>query len=89
VALPVVRPPTWPATPAPAQSAPAGRSDARMAAQKAFFEAALAGKVAPAAVAELSQAARAAQAVRAVTATETQTAAERLPRPGSIIDIWV
>ena len=89
MALPVVRPPTWPAAPTPAPSAPADRSDARMAAQKAFFEAALAGKVAPFATAEPSRAARAAEAVRAVTATETQTAAERLPRPGSIIDIWV
>jgi hypothetical protein len=89
VALPVVRPPTWPAAPAPAPSAPAGRTDARMAAQKAFFEAALAGKVAGAGAAEPSRAARAAEAVRAVAATETQTAAERLPRPGSIIDIWV
>ena len=89
MALPVVRPPTWPTAPAAAPSAPAGRADARADAQRAFFEAALAGKVAPTASPEPSRAARAAEAVRAVPATETQTAADRLPRPGSIIDIWV
>ena len=89
MALPVVRPPTWPTARRPRPARSAGRADARAAAQRAFFEAALAGKVAPTASPEPSRAARAAEAVRAVTATETQTAADRLPRPGSIIDIWV
>ena len=76
---PVVRQPAWPTAPqAPAPGAPASRTDTRMAAQKAFFEAALAGK-----------APRAAEAVRAGASTEAQTASARLPKPGSIIDIWV
>jgi hypothetical protein len=78
VALPpVVRPPvSAPATPAAQPS----RAD-RVAAQRAFFEAALAGKAPPA-----PRSVRAAEAVRAVAAVE---ASDRLAPPGSIIDIWV
>jgi hypothetical protein len=57
-----------------------------MAAQKAFFEAALAGKPAP--VTEVA-ASRAAAAARAVASAEATANAVRLPKPGSIIDIWV
>jgi hypothetical protein len=93
MALPV-RPPSWPA--APAQVRPAnvqpGRNDARVAAQKAFFDAALAGKTAAAASAEPEaqspRAARAAEAVRSVAATEAR-ATDRLPPPGSIVNILV
>ena len=88
MALPV-RPAVWP--PAPADVRP-GRNDARLAAQEAFFEAALAGQ--PAAAAKVaapqeSPRASAAQAVRAAGKVEADTAAAQLPRPGSIVDIWV
>lgn len=93
MALPVrpqdVRPQVWPQTPGPIQP---GRNDARAAAQKAFFDAALAGSANP----TMAQAARddaapkltAAQAVRSVAATEAR-AADRLPPPGSIVNILV
>jgi hypothetical protein len=84
-----VRPPVWP--PAPNDIKP-GRNDVRAAAQKAFFEAALAGKPKP----TMAQASRddgppratAAQAVRSVAATEAR-ATDRLPPPGSIVNILV
>jgi hypothetical protein len=84
-----IRPPAWP--PAPSNIQP-GRNDARVSAQKAFFEAALAGRPNP----TLAQEARddaaprasAAQAVRTVAATEAR-AADRLPPPGSIVNILV
>jgi hypothetical protein len=92
MALPV-RPQVWPQAPSNAQGAvqPA-RNDARSAAQKAFFDAALAGKSNPTA----AQAARddaaprasAAEAVRSVAATEAR-ATDRLPPPGSIVTILV
>ena len=91
-ALPV-RPPVWPPAPANAAASPGasapGRADARLSAQKAFFEAALAGKVPPSAPAADAPRASAAQAVRAATQIEADTAADKLPRPGSLIDIWV
>ena len=83
---PVVRSPQWPVAPQPGANTPAPQADARKAAQKAFFEAALAGKAPPATAARID---RAAEAVRAVSQTEAQTTAARLPKPGSIIDIWV
>jgi hypothetical protein len=84
-----IRPPVWP--PAPSNIQP-GRNDARVAAQKAFFEAALSGRPNP----TLAQEARddaaprasAAQAARSVAATEAR-AADRLPPPGSIVNILV
>ena len=87
MALPV-RPAVWP--PAPADVRP-GRNDARLAAQKAFFEAAMAGQAnaAPKAAATEAPRASAAQAVRAAGKVEADTAADRLPKSGSIIDIWV
>ena len=92
MALPVrpeIRPQVWP--PAPGNIQP-GRNDARATAQKAFFEAALAGRPNP----TMAQAARddaapkatAAQAVRTVAATEAR-ASDRLPPPGSIVNILV
>lgn len=94
-----VRPPVWPQaqlaaqTSVQAQGVRPGRNDARLAAQKAFFEAALAGKPAPAAAAEPSPqrsapAASPLQAARAAAATEAR-AADRLPPPGSVINILV
>lgn len=83
-----VRPPVWP----PAPQVQPGRNDARLAAQKAFFEAALAGQPKPAASAQPdpapTRAASPAQAVRSVAATEAR-AADRLPPPGSIVNILV
>ena len=92
MALPVrpeARPQVWP--PAPTDIRP-GRNDARAAAQKAFFEAALAGKSNP----TMAQASRddsgpkatAAQAARTVAANEAR-ASDRLPPPGSIVNILV
>jgi hypothetical protein len=91
-----VRPHTWPAVPA---NTPATRNDAKTAAQKAFFEAALAGKVSPS-VAQAAQSAgqagpqaqkptaSPAQAVRSVAAAEAR-ATDRLPPPGSLVNILV
>jgi hypothetical protein len=92
MALPVrpqAQPQVWP--PAPGNIQP-GRNDARATAQKAFFEAALAGRPNPA----MAQASRddgppkatAAQAARSVAAAEAR-ATDRFPPPGSIVDILV
>lgn len=83
MALPV-RPPSWPVVQPQAQPV---RPDARLTAQKAFFEAALAGKVAPQ-LAQPEQTATAAPRPRA-TAIAEPGAGDSIPRPGSIIDIWV
>jgi len=86
-----IRPPVWP----PAPHIQPGRADRGLSAQKAFFEAALAGKPPPisaqAAAASTADAPRAApaQAIRAATQVEANTAADKLPRPGSIVDIYV
>lgn len=83
-----VRPPVWP----PAPSIQPGRTDARLTAQKAFFEAARAAQattVAKAADIGPSPRAGAAQATKPVAQTAADAAAERLPRPGSILDIRV
>jgi len=86
-----IRPPVWP--PAPIDIRP-GRNDVRQAAQKAFFEAALAGAPKPSASAARSASSEAApraspaQAVRSVAATAA-SAADRLPPPGSIVNILV
>jgi len=97
MALPV-RPPVWPAAPTGGQPAkvPPAAADARAAAQKAFFDAALAGRTttATAQAAQSNDAASArptqsaAQAVRAVAAAEAR-AADRLPPPGSLVNILV
>jgi hypothetical protein len=96
MALPPVRPQVWP--PAQTDIRP-GRNDTRAAAQKAFFEAAM-GRAAGAATQTTAQAAAAAdpqpqrptaspaQAVRSVAAAEAR-ATDRLPPPGSIINILV
>jgi hypothetical protein len=84
-----IRPPVWPTVPANTQPV---RGDARAAAQKAFFDAALAGKTATAAQVADDAPARptqpAAQAVRSVAAAEAR-ATDRLPPPGSLLDILV
>jgi len=84
-----IRPPVWP--PAQTDLRP-GRNDTRMAAQKAFFEAALAGKPSPAAATTSAQPrapiASPAQAAPSFAATEAR-AADRLPPPGSIVNILV
>jgi hypothetical protein len=87
-----IRPPVWP--PAQTDLKP-GRNDARMAAQKAFFEAALAGKstatISAAAASSAPPAASGAtpaQAAPSFAATEAR-AADRLPPPGSIVNILV
>jgi len=82
-----VRPSVWP--PAPSNIQP-GRNDARATAQKAFFEAALAGKPAPPPETEVGGPPRAtaAQAVRSASAVEAR-ATDRIPPPGSIVDILV
>ena len=85
-----IRPPAWPTVPANTQPV---RGDARAAAQKAFFEAALAGR-ATATAAQVADEAparptqSAAQAVKSVAAAEAR-AADRLPPPGSLINILV
>jgi hypothetical protein len=88
-----IRPPVWP--PAPSDIRP-GRNDARATAQKAFFEAALAGapkpqisaSAAPAQDARAAPTASPAQAIRSATAIEA-AAADRFPPPGSIVNILV
>ena len=91
-----VRPQVWPQaqTSVQASNVRPGRNDARLSAQKAFFEAALAGaKPASAAAAEPERqraqpTATPFQATRAAAATEAR-AADRLPPPGSIVNILV
>jgi hypothetical protein len=89
-----VRPPVWPPAQVTVQAGniQPGRNDVRATAQKAFFEAALAGKPKPitaqAAQVDGPPRATAAQAVRSVAATEAR-AADRLPPPGSLVNILV
>jgi hypothetical protein len=84
-----IRPPVWP--PAQTDLRP-GRNDTRMAAQKAFFEAALAGKPNPAASTTSTQLtapiASPAQAAPSFAAVEAR-AADRVPPPGSLLNILV
>ena len=87
-----IRPPVWPL--APTSVAPAkfelGRADARLTAQKAFFEAALAGKAEAATAADPQPAPRAApaQAAKAAAAADARVQ-DRLPPPGSVLNIVV
>jgi hypothetical protein len=83
-----IRPPVWP--PAQTDLKP-GRNDTRMAAQKAFFEAALAGKPVPAAVTSAQPTAPRASPAQAAPsfAASGARAADRLPPPGSIVNILV
>jgi hypothetical protein len=91
-----VRPQVWPQaqTSVQASNIRPGRNDARLSAQKAFFEAALAGAKPAAAAAAEPERARAPptatpfQATRAAAATEAR-AADKLPPPGSIVNILV
>jgi hypothetical protein len=94
-----IRPPVWPQSQALVQTGVQtggvrpGRNDVRLTAQKAFFEAALAGKPAVAA-AEPAQAQTAGprasptQAARSAAPAEA-SAPDRLPPPGSIVNILV
>lgn len=80
-----VRPPLFP----PVAPAAGGRADpAKLAAQKAFFEAAL-GKTAVAAPPSLSPNAPAPVAAAARTPDQTSAAQTRILRPGSLLDIRV
>jgi hypothetical protein len=94
-----IRPPAWPPavsnapTSVQAANVRPGRNDARLVAQKAFFEAALAGKPAGASAAppepeRADPAATPLQATRAAAAAEAR-AADRLPPPGSLVNILV
>jgi hypothetical protein len=94
-----IRPPVWPQSQALIQTSVQiggvrpGRNDVRQTAQKAFFEAALAGKSAAAAAEpapDQTAGPRASplQATRSVAATEAR-GADRLPPPGSIVNILV
>jgi hypothetical protein len=89
MALPPVRLQVWPTAPGAIQP---GRNDARAAAQKAFFEAALsgqAGKTAAQAEAQPDRpTASASQGARSAAAAEAR-ATDRVPPPGSIINILV
>jgi hypothetical protein len=76
-----IRPPVWP--PAPAFSP--GRTDTRLTAQKAFFQAARAGQAAAGAAPLPASAAP----TKAAMPTSADAPPDRLPRPGSIIDILV
>ena len=82
MALPV-RPPSWPVVQPQAQPV---RADARISAQKAFFEAALAGKVAPQTV-QLEE--TPVPRPRAAAPSPGRDPGDKIPRPGSIVDIWV
>ncbi|HEY3799318.1 MAG TPA: hypothetical protein VGL58_13290 [Caulobacteraceae bacterium] len=93
MASPPIQRPSWAVVPPQTPAVTPARPDPRAAAQRAFFEAALAGRTATAAnettAAEAAAPrASAAQATRAVAATEAR-ADDKLPRPGSIIDIYV
>jgi hypothetical protein len=86
-----IRPAGYPAQP------PAGpQTDAaKLAAQKAFFEAAM-GRAAPAATArptaapaQVSAVAVAPQPVRAAPSAQAADSAPKVPRPGSLLDIRV
>jgi len=89
MALPPVRPQVWP--PAPSDIRP-GRNDVRAAAQKAFFDAALSGQggkvVAQAEARPDRPTASASEGARSAAAAEAR-ATDRLPPPGSIINILV
>jgi hypothetical protein len=87
MALPI-RPSVWP--PAPVNIQP-GRNHVRRTAQKAFFEAALAGQASAAPKVAASDAPRASapRDVRAAANVEASAADAKIPRPGSIVDIWV
>lgn len=89
-----IRPPVWPQSQALVQTGGVrpGRNDVRLTAQKAFFDAALAGKPAVAAAAPAPERAaepRASPMQAARSAAAEARGADRLPPPGSILDILV
>ena len=85
-----IRPPVWPLAPATVAPARLGRADARLTAQKAFFEAALAGKTEAATPPDARPAPRAApaEAAKAVAAADARVQ-DHLPPPGSVLNIVV
>ena len=87
MAVQPIRQAAWPTAPA---NIPPTRADARLTAQKAFFEAALTGNATPAADVAPSASPRAgpAQGARAVAEAEAR-AQDRLPPPGSLLNILV
>ena len=80
---PIQRPPVWP--PATTTVQP-GRADARLTAQKAIFDAAMAGKKAAPPPPEFDPAP--ATPMRTAPRRETP-AGDNLPRPGTYLDIRV
>ncbi len=87
-----VRPPVWPTVQQPVSG---GANNARTAAQKAFFEAALGGAARPQAAAPQAPAVRAetmpqpaAERVRSTFVHPTEQP-QKILRPGSLIDIKV
>jgi len=78
-----IRAPQWPAVRTP--SAPPAKADARTEAQRAFFQAALAGQTATASEAPRAAAARAPD----LRIQMPEAPPEKILRPGSIIDIKV
>ncbi len=85
-----IRPPVWPLAPTNGAPAKLGRADVRLTAQKAFFEAALAGKAEAATPSDARPAPRVApaQAASAVAAADARVQ-DRLPPPGSVLNIVV
>ncbi|MFI4976442.1 MAG: hypothetical protein ACHP84_18050 [Caulobacterales bacterium] len=82
-----IRPPIWPqATPIQPRTGRA-HADTRLAAQRAFFSAALSGKPTVAAPEAATATPQAGKPSAAGGGVEPQ--AVRIPRPGSIIDILV
>jgi hypothetical protein len=87
-----VRPPAWPQaqatsaqTSVQAANVRPGRNDARLAAQKAFFEAALAGKI----DVQVLATEEVGPSARAQRLSGAPTAGDGFPPPGSFINILV
>jgi hypothetical protein len=81
-----IRPSIWPQTPIQPRQGGA-HADTRLAAQRAFFQAALDGK-APVAAPEAAAATQA-PVMSSATSNAPEPPVVRIPRPGSIIDILV
>lgn len=82
-----VRPPVWPPAPPPAN----GAGSAKTAAQRAFFEAALGkatgapqARTAPIEVIQVKT-----EPVRTMPASQPAETPQKIPRPGSLLDIRV
>ena len=88
-----IRPPVWPQSPSPAGNGARPAPDAaKLAAQRAFFQAALGGSAAPAAPTQTPVVAtvRAAPAVHeTMVRAQPEEPPARIPRPGSFLNILV